>query len=181
MSVMMLLATLIFIFLAAGFGLLFARLSSRDRLSVAPDDWEGIFSPARYHAMERLLDDTDAEFLRSHGSFDRKAQKAFRSKRIQLFRGYMRQLSADFNRICKALKVLMVHSHVDRPDLAGLIMKQQFTFSFAMMKLEVNLTLYGFGWTGVDAKAVMEPLAAVRAQLQALAAIAEPSLAASGA
>jgi len=50
-----------------------------------------------------------------------------------------------------------------------------------MMKLEVKLTLYGFGWTGVDAKAVMEPLAAVRAQLQALAAIADPSLAASAA
>jgi hypothetical protein len=181
MSVMMLLATLIFIFLAGGFGLLFARLSSGDRLSVPPEEWEGIFSPTRYHAMERLLDDTDAEFLRAHGSFDRKAEKAFRSTRIHLFRGYMRQLSADFNRICKALKVLMVHSQVDRPDLAGLIMKQQFTFSLAMMKLEVKLTLYGFGWTGVDAKAVMEPLAAVRAQLQALAAMAEPSLGMSGA
>src|ERR1700730_1485036 len=181
MSIMMLLATLIFIFLACGFGLLFARLSSRDRMSVPPEDWEGIFSPARYHAMERLLDDTDAEFLRSHRSFDRKAQKAFRSNRIHLFRGYMHQLSADFGRICKALKVLMVHSQVDRPDLAGLIMKQQFTFSLAMMKLEVKLTLYGFGWAGVDAKAVMEPLAAVRAQLQALAAIADPSLASSAA
>ena len=181
MSIMMLLATLIFVFLAIGFGLLFARLNSRDHLSVAPEDWEGIFSPTRYHAMERLLDDTDAGFLRSHASFDRKAEKAFRSTRIHLFRGYMRQLSADFNRICKALKVLMVHSHVDRPDLAGLIMKQQFMFSLAMMKLEVKLTLYGFGWTGVDAKAVMQPLAAVRAQLQALAAIAEPSFGLSGA
>jgi hypothetical protein len=181
MSVMMLLVTLIFIFLACGFGLLFIRLSSRDRVSFPPEDWEGIFSPTRYHAMERLLDDTDAEFLRSHRLFDRKAQNAFRSSRIRLFRGYMHQLSADFSRICKALKVLMVHSHVDRPDLAGLIMKQQFTFSLAMMKLEVKLTLYGFGWTGVDKKAVMEPLAAIRAQLQALAAIAEPSLAASAA
>ena len=134
--------------LIGGFGLLFARLSSRDRLSVPPEDWEGIFSPARYHAMERLLDDADAEFLRSHRSFDRKAEKAFRSTRIHLFRGYMRQLSADFNRICKALKVLMVHSQVDRPDLAGLIMKKQFTCSLAMMKLELKLTLYGFGWTG---------------------------------
>jgi hypothetical protein len=181
MSVMMLLVTLIFIFLACGFSLLFVRLSSRDRASFPPEDWEGIFSPTRYHAMERLLDDTDAEFLRSHRLFDRKAQKAFRSSRIRLFRGYMHQLSADFGRICKALKVLMVHSHVDRPDLAGLIMKQQFTFSLAMMTLEVKLTLYGFGWTGVDAKAVMEPLAAIRAQLQVLAAIAEPSFASSAA
>jgi hypothetical protein len=181
MSVMMLLVTLIFIFLACGFSLLFVRLSSRDRLSFPPEDWEGIFSPTRYHAMERLLDDTDAEFLRSHRLFDRKAQKAFRSSRIRLFRGYMHQLSADFGRICKALKVLMVHSHVDRPDLAGLIMKQQFTFSLAMMTLEVKLTLYGFGWTGVDAKAVMEPLADIRAQLQVLAAIAEPSFASSAA
>jgi len=71
-------------------------------------------------------------------------------KRVKLFRGYMHQLSEDFNRICKALKLLMVQSHADRPDLAGLLLKQQFTFSMAMMAVEVKLICTasaGLVWT----------------------------------
>lgn len=169
-------ATLVFICLAAGFGILFARLTSRDRLTVPHEEWEGIFSPSRYKVMERLLDETDQQFLWSHPKFSKDGEKKFRAARVKIFRGYMQQLSEDFGRICKALKVLMVHSQVDRPDLAGLLLKQQFTFSFAMMQVEVKLMLYGIGWAGVDVKTLLEPLANVRSQLQSLAAIAEPSL-----
>jgi hypothetical protein len=168
--------TVVFICLAAGFGVLFARLTSRDRLNLPPEEWEGLFSLSRYKAMERLLDQTDQQFLSSHPKFNHVDEKKFRSVRLKIFRGYMHQLSEDFNRICKALKVVMVESRSDRPDLAGLLMKQQFTFSLAMMSVEVKLILYGFGWSGVNVKALMEPLVTVRAQLQSLAAIADPAL-----
>ena len=176
MDLITLFATVIFICLAAGFGVLFARLTSRDRLLLPPQEWEGLFSVSRYKAMERLLDETDGQFLRSYQNFTPQENKKFRSRRVKLFRGYMHQLSEDFNRIHKALKVMMVQSHIDRPDLAGLLLKQQFTFSFAMMAVEVKLMLYSFGWAGVDVKALMEPLTAVRTQLQALAAIADPAV-----
>jgi hypothetical protein len=169
-------ATLVFICLAGGFGVLFARLTSRDRLTVPPEEWEGIFSPSRYKAMERLLDETDRQFLSSYPKFNSGGEKKFRAVRVKIFRGYMQQLSEDFGRICKAVKVLMVHSQVDRPDLAGVLLKQQFTFSIAMMQVEVKLILYSAGWAGVDVKALLEPLANVRSQLQSLAAIADPSL-----
>ncbi len=175
MDAITIVATLVFICLAGGFGVLFARLTSRDRLTLPPEEWEGIFSPSRYKAMERLLDDTDRQFLSSHPKFNKDREKKFRAVRVKIFRGYMQQLSEDFGRICKAVKVLMVHSQVDRPDLAGLLLKQQFTFSLAMMQVEIKLMLYGVGWAGVDAKALLEPLANVRTQLQSLAAIAEPS------
>ena len=176
MVVVTLLATVIFICLAAGFGVLFARLTSRDRLHLPPEEWEGLFSVSRYKAMERLLDETDRQFLQSHPKFNPQEDRKFRARRVKMFRRYMHQLSEDFNRICKAVKLLMVQSSIDRPDLAGLLLKQQFTFSLAMMAVEAKMILYSFGWADVTAKALMEPLTTVRAQLQALAAIANPSL-----
>jgi hypothetical protein len=181
MDFITLVATLIFVVLAAGFGILFARLTARDRLTLPPEEWEGIFSPSRYHAMERLLDEADEQFLWSHQKFNRAGDKKFRRMRVKIFRGYMQQLSEDFTRICKTLKVLMVESRVDRHDLAGIIMKQQFTFTFLLMTVEVKLMLYSVGWARVDAKALLQPLAALRAQLQMLAAMADPSLSASNA
>jgi hypothetical protein len=176
MDLITLVGTLIFVVLAAGFGVLFGRLTARDRLSLPPEDWEGMFSPSRYKAMERLLDEDDERFLRSHQKFNREGDKKFRRMRVKIFRGYMHQLTEDFNRICKTLKVMMVESKVDRQDLAGLILKQQFKFTFIMMAVELKLMVYGLGWVHVDAKALLQPLAAVRSQLQMLAAIADPSL-----
>jgi len=171
------LATLLFAAPAAGFILLFMRLTSRDRASMPlpMEDWEGIFSPSRYRAMERLLDATDRDFLHARPGISRLVERKFRKARVTLFRAYMHQLSADFHRICKALKVLMVHSEVERNDLAGLILKQQFQFTLTMMTTEVRLVFYSLGWAGVDAQALLAPLTAVRSQLQSLAAIADPS------
>ena len=50
-----------------------------------------------------------------------------------------------------------------------------------MMTTEVRLVLFSWGWAGVSAEALLEPLTAVRLQLQSLAAIADPSLSAAGA
>ena len=177
MDLLAVIATLVFVMLACGFGVVFLRLTSRDRLAPPPEEWEGLFSPARYKAMERLLDETDRQFLWSHPRFGHAADKRFRDVRVKIFRGYMQQLSDDFNRICKALKTIMAHSPVDRPDLAGLLLKHQFTFTFALMSVEWKLTLYSWGWDGVNSKALMAPLSHVRAQLESLAAVADPTAA----
>jgi len=180
MNPMTVVATLVFALPVAGFVLLIRRLTARDRVAVPlpMEDWEGMFSPSRYRAMERLLDDADRDFLHSQPGASSKVEKKFRKARITLFRAYMHQLAADFHRVCKALKILMVHSPVERHDLAGMIMKQQFQFTTTMMATEVRLVLYSWGWAGVSTEALLEPLTAVRTQLQSLAAIADPSLSA---
>ena len=86
----------------------------------------------------------------------------------------MLQLSEDFNQICKAMKLLMVTSDVDRSDLSGLIMKQQFQFSLRMMRIEVELILYSLGYSGIDTTGLTEALDALIVQLQGLGAVAEP-------
>ena len=163
-----------FILLAIGFGLVFARLISRDRIIVPSEEGDAIFCPTRYRVMEQLLDEADQNLAACRG--DREAEHKFRHQRVRILHGYMQQLAEDFNSICKATKVLMVNSEVDRPDIAGSLMKQQLLFSFLLMLVELKLIVFGFGWHGVDLSSLTRTLNGMRAQLQSLAAIAEPSL-----
>ena len=164
-----------FIILTAAFGLVFARLIARDRISAPPDDWEAILSPARYQVMERLLEEADQKLVASLG--DRNLEKKFRKVRIRILRGYMQQLSSDFGCVGKAVKGCMMQSAADRRDLAKILMKQQARFTFTMMALEFKLTLFGMGIGTLDVLGLAGSLNRLRAQLQSLAAIAQPSLA----
>ena len=89
----------------------------------------------------------------------------------------MRQLDDDFNLICKGIKLHMITSEADRSELAGIMMKQQLRFAVGMMYVECKLTLYSLGWNGVDAGGLVHSLDAMRAQLQALSALAAPTAA----
>lgn len=164
--------------LGLAFLFLFKTLMS-GRKEALPADWENIFSPARYKPMERLLDPGDHEFLASQPSFSRRMGRRFRANRIAIFRGYARCLGRDFARVSGALKMLMVHASVDRSALAGLLLKQRLMFSYTMFSLEVKLALHGFGWSAptVDVRNLVGALDAMRSQLRALTAVAEPTLA----
>jgi len=166
------------ILLIAGFVLLFAKvLSLRDENFSPADILKEPFSPERYRAMERLLGKADENFVSSHPACTRCIEKRFRKTRIAIFRGYVQLLSDDFHRICKAIKLRMITSQVDRSELAGVIMKQQLRFVLGMMYVECKLTLYSFGWKGIDASGLAHSLDALRAQLQAMSALAAPSAA----
>ena len=174
-DVVLIAATCGFLVLAIGFACVFARLISQDRITVPPEPGEELFSPARYRLMERLLDEADEKFLASQSEGGADVEKKFRTLRIKIFRGYMQQLSDDFNHIHKVLKGQLVQSDVERPDVAGRLMKQQFLFAFSMMRIELKLVLYGLGWRGMDVCSLTESLDRLRNQLQSLAALAEPA------
>jgi hypothetical protein len=166
------------ILLIAGFAVLFAKVLSRQDDSIsAADVLEKPFSPERYRAMERVLAKADENFVSSHPECSGRMKKSFRKMRIAIFRSYVRLLSEDFNRICKAIRVHMITSGVDRSELAGILMKQQFRFAVGIMYVEYRLTLYSFGWKGVDASGLVHSLDAMRAQLQTLSALAAPAAA----
>jgi len=169
----------VFILVTAVFAFLFTKLLSlrRDAIFSPPDILNEPFSPKAYRAMERLLQEEDENFVSAHPSCTKSKRQSFRKRRIAIFRGYLQLLSEDFNRICKAIKLRMITSDVDRSELAGVLMKQQFRFAAGMLCLEYKLTIYGLGWKGVDASALVHGLDAMRAQLQALSALAAPSAA----
>src|SRR6266404_2246135 len=85
-------------------------------------EWIDELSVERYRPMMRLLDGADLDFLRSQPGFTPQAAAKLRIQRCQIFRGYLRALSTDFGRISGAIKILMLHSRRDRPDLATVLM-----------------------------------------------------------
>lgn len=173
MNAVLLGAALFLLLLGAGFGLLFARLLARDRTPALPDDWEEIFSPTRYKAMERLLNAADYDYVASQSGNNKTLEKQLRIKRIRIFQAYVNCLSQDFNRICSAIKKLMVDSQVDRPDLAGLLMKQHFIFTTAALSIEFRLALYGWGVGTPDGRDLVESLGTMYVHLRKLSAMAE--------
>ncbi len=166
-----------FVVLTAGFGLVVSRIS-RHRPALDCDESDALFSQARYQVMERLLAEADRNFVACLGK--PKMERKFRRVRIKIFRGYLRQLSQDFSRICKAIKVHMITSDVDRSDLAKVVMKQRFRFALGMMHVEFNLILFRFGWSGVDASSLVESLDMMRARLLCLVTVAAEAAAAAG-
>ena len=112
MDVVIIAATVCFLLLGIGFAAVFARLISRDGTLVPIEESDPIFSPSRYRVVERLLAEADLKSVRSVG--DRRLEKHFRKVRVTIFRGYMLQLSHDFNQICKGIKLLMATSDLNR-------------------------------------------------------------------
>jgi len=52
---------------------------------------------------------------------------------------HLRRLRDDFRLICLAVKVIMVQSNRDRPDLARVLVRSQITFAFRMMRVRFQL------------------------------------------
>ena len=91
-----------------------------------------------------------------------------RTERCQVFRGYLRSLRADFQRVCAALKLLMVHSRYDRPDLASVLIQQQVRFECGMVLVGFRLFLYRWGVCGVDVTDVVKIFDVARLELRRL-------------
>ena len=100
--------------------------------------------------MLRLLGSRDMEFVRSQPGFTPAMEHKLRADRCAIFRGYLRSLDLDFSRVCSALKLVMVQSQIDRPDLASAILTAQFTFACKMIDLRFHLALNGWNLGSVD-------------------------------
>ncbi len=181
MDVMLVLAAISCASLGTAFAFLFKKLVTQQSASPLADNWDNLFNPMRYRPLERLLDGRDFEYLAAQPGCGSKLVRRLRVERTNIFRGYTRCMRKDFGRILNAIKVIMVHSNVDRPDLARLIMKQRFMFGFAMMTVECRLVMFRFGVGSVSLEAVLAPLDAIRSELRSLALVAQPATSAAGA
>jgi hypothetical protein len=128
-------------------------------------DWIDQLSVERYRPMMRLLDQGDLDFLRSQPGFTPRMAARFRAQRSRIFRGYLRNLSGDFRRVCTAVKFLMLQSKRDRPDLAAVLVRQQTLFAFGMAMVEARLFLYRFGLCTVDVRTLVKTFDVVRLEL----------------
>jgi len=137
-------------------------------------EWIDELSIERYRPMMRLLDGEDLNFLRSQPGFTPRMATKLRIQRCQIFRGYLRCLNADFKRVCAAMKVLMLQSRNDRPDLAATLVRNQLTFTCTMLMVQFRLFLYRWGFCAVDVTALVRMFDVVRLELRTLVPAAMP-------
>jgi hypothetical protein len=131
-------------------------------------EWIEELSVERYRPMMHLLDAGDLESLRSQPGFTPAMAAKLRLERCQVFRAYLRCLRSDFQRVCAALRLLMLHSRYDRPDLAGALVHHQLMFECGMALVRFRLFLYRFGLCGVDVTDLVRIFDVMRLELRRL-------------
>jgi hypothetical protein len=133
--------------------------------------WIDELSSERYRPMLRLLEERDLDFLSSQPGFAPHTAMRDRKQRCQIFRVYLRGLNNDFDRVCLAIKLLMMQARDDRPDLATLLLRHRVEFATRMATIYFRLFLYRWGFCGVDVTGLVKTFDAVRVQLQTLAPV----------
>jgi hypothetical protein len=151
--------------LIAAAALLIRAMGSGGQSLPVTAEWISDLSTERYKPMMRLLDSADIEFLRSQPGYTRDMESKLRAQRCQVFRGYLRCLNMDFQRVCTALKVLMSQSEHDRADLASVLMHQQLHFAAGMLVIQVRLVLYRWGIGNADVATLVRIFDGMRAEL----------------
>jgi hypothetical protein len=165
--IVILTVTTLFLLIGLALGLLFKKMApvTASGQIINADD----YSAGRYRPMQRLLDETDEQFLSSHPAFDKKMARKVRAERRTIFRGYLRCISRDYGRICSSIRTLMVQSDVDRPDLAKALARSEMLFVAGLFAVECRLFLHTVGWGTVDVRHLVASLEGMRIQLQSMA------------
>jgi len=90
-----------------------------------------------------------------------------RRERCQLFSDYLQRLEEDFGRATVALKILMMQSREDRPDLASALLRHQLAFGCGIVSARARLFLYRWGIGSVDVSWLVQVFDAVASELRA--------------
>jgi hypothetical protein len=148
--------------------LLLRQLATPGAVLPATAAWIDDLSVERYRPMLRLLNGEDLVFMRSEPGYTPKIAAQLRRQRCQVFRGYLRSLTSDFNRVCMAIKVLMIQSQHDRPDLAAVLLRNQIMFAVGVLIVRFRLSLYQWGVAGVEVASLVKIFDIMRLELRSL-------------
>jgi len=153
------------------------KLGSADHTLPVTAGWIDELSTDSYRPMMRLLDSRDIEFLRSQAGYTRKMESKLRAQRCQIFRGYLRCLDMDFTRVCTALKLLLVQSAQDRPDLSAVLVHHRIMFASGLLAVHSRLFLYRWGICTVDVTSLVQIFDVMRIELRTLVPSTMPAAA----
>ncbi len=134
--------------------------------------WFERFSVASYRPMERLLSEADFRYLAAQAGVDKKMLRAFRARRREIFRAYLGEMAADFERLHGAARVLLLTSAEDRPDLASALLKLRANFVYGMLAARWRLALDAVGIRGLDTRSLVSAVEGMRGELSALLPVA---------
>lgn len=129
---------------------------------------QGLPDASRYRPMLRLLSDADLEFAGTNP----KLRGKIRAKRREMFRSYLRCLTKDYARLLSGIRVTMVESGVDRPDLAKALARNRVLFALALCRIELHLQLHALGLGKVDVSGLVEALDSLRGAVNVMTPVA---------
>lgn len=158
--------------LGLAFFLVLRRLAPRSTTLPVTLEWIDDLSADRYRPMLRLLDEDDLAMLIDHPGFGRAKAGRIRAERCAIFRDYLRSMSQDVGRICKAIDILLVQSQYDRPDLAVLVLKQKARFALAVMEVQVRLVMFRYGFGTVSVESLVSVFDGLRFELRSMVPVA---------
>jgi hypothetical protein len=147
---------------------IFRRVARSSHGQPLTAQWIEELSIDRYRPMMRLLEPDDLDFLRGQPGFTGGMANRLRAQRCQLFRSYLHNLDQDFQQVAMALRLILLHSSQDRPDLAAALVRQEARFALRMAALRFRLLLFRWNLCRVDAAGVVKIFDSMRLQLQAL-------------
>ncbi len=158
------LALIAFGSIAFGFAIRYRQLSLPGPLDI-PSDRDLSVSPAiRYRPMLRLLSEADIALV----SADKQVAAQLRNDRNRIFRRYLRCLTRDYARLLHGIRLAMVHSTLDRPDLARALTVNKFRFAVALCQIEFRLRLHSAGIGKVDVSGLVEAVDVLGTQVSYL-------------
>ena len=161
---------------ACALALIVRRVARTGSIPVTAE-WIESLSFERYRPMLRILDGSDIEFLRSQPGVTPKIIASVRAERVRIFRAYLKCLAEDFGRVCFTIKLIMLQSQHDRPDLATALIRQQIAFASAILAVQFKLVLYNRGISTVDAAQLVKLFDFVRLELRVLIPASSPAAA----
>lgn len=110
-----------------------------------PEDSD-TFQLARYAPMARLLDPAEATFLAAQPGVDAQAVARFQKDRRQIFRMYLKEVSADFRQLHAEARQIIAASPEPNSALVESLVSIQFRFWAALALVEIELALADFGF-----------------------------------
>lgn len=129
-------------------------------------EWIEELSADHYRPMLRLLDGEDLEILRSQPGFGPEQVRAFRRDRTRIFREYLNRLNTDFACVAMALKIVMLQSEQDRPELASQLFQNQVRFAARMLAVRARLVLFELGIGTIEVDNLLGVFDMMRLQLR---------------
>jgi hypothetical protein len=131
--------------------------------------WIEELSVGRYRPMMRLLDEADFQFLAAQPGMTRQEIRRLRRERLQIFRDYLRDLNTDFACVCLAIKLVLLQSKIDRPDLALALVRNQIVFAGRMLAVRAQLLGSAVGLPRVQTEALLRLFDGMQVELRTLA------------
>jgi hypothetical protein len=134
----------------------------------SPSHSEHVPRVVRFQPMQRLLREADFEFLAAQPGFRPEVARLLRARRAQIMRKYVHQLSAEFDRLHLALRLLTLQAHQDRPEIARVLLIQKLLFQRRMLEVRIRLAFFGYGLKPVLIGDLVGAVDALRSQVASL-------------